>query len=151
MGEVEPHYYSFNLPSASSSCVTCLGLGTYRQVHPNLLVMDRNKSIRAGAFAKEALNYDKNSWTGRVIFSLAQHYGFSLDTPIKDLPPEIIDILFYGTKGEKITILLPDGATVGANHAGREMRFGGIISHIERSYRRYRKEGQSSTPGWKSG
>jgi excinuclease ABC subunit A len=141
MGEVEPHYFSFNLPSASSSCVTCLGLGTYRQVHPNLLIVDPNKSVRNGAFAKEALNFDKNNWTGRIVYSVAQHYGFSLDIPFKDMPPEAVDILFYGTKGEKFTIVLPEGATVGTQHAGREMRFGGIISHIERSYRRYRKEG----------
>ncbi len=48
MGEVEPHYYSFNLPSGSSSCVTCTGLGTYRQVHPGLLVVDPNRSVRGG-------------------------------------------------------------------------------------------------------
>jgi excinuclease ABC subunit A len=141
MGEVEPHYFSFNLPSATSSCVTCLGLGTYRQVHPTLLIVDQNKSIRGGAFAREALKYDKNSWTGRIIYSLAQHYGFSLDTPFKDHPPEVIDLLFYGTKGEKFPILIPEGAKVGSIHEGRLMRFGGIINHIERSYRRYRKEG----------
>jgi excinuclease ABC subunit A len=141
MGEVEPHYYSFNLPSGSSSCVTCMGLGTYRQVHPDLLVVDRNKGIRQGAFAKEALNYDKDNWTGRIIYSLAQHYRFDLDMPFKDLPPEVVDLLFYGTKGERIEVVLPEGATVGHNHAGREVRFGGIINHIERTYRRYRKEG----------
>jgi excinuclease ABC subunit A len=141
MGEVEAMYYSFNLPSGSSSCRTCMGLGTYRRVHPELLVVDRSKGIRNGAFSKEALNYDKNNWTGRIIYSLAQHYGFSLDTPFHDLPPEVVDLLFYGTKGEKFKIILPEGATVGGNHVGREMRFGGIINHIERSYRRYRKEG----------
>ncbi len=141
MGEQEAHYFSFNLPSGSSSCVTCLGLGTYRRVHPSLLVIDPGKGIRNGAFSKEALNYDKNNWTGRLVYSLGQHYGFSLDTPFQGLPPEVVDILFYGTKGEKFPILLPEGATVGAQHAGREMRFGGIINHIERSYRRYRKEG----------
>ena len=141
MGEVEAHYYSFNLPSGSSSCPTCLGLGKYRQVHPDLLVVDYNRGIRSGAFAKEALNYDKNNWTGRVIYSLAEHYGFSLDTPFKDLPPEIVDIVFYGTKGEKFKLVLPEGATVGERHIGREIRFGGIINRIERQYRRYRKEG----------
>jgi excinuclease ABC subunit A len=141
MGEQEAHYYSFNLPSGSSSCVTCTGLGTYRRVHPDLLVIDKHKGICNGAFSKEALNYDKNNWTGRMIYSLAQHYGFSLDTPFRELPPEVVDILFYGTKGEKFKIVLPEGATIGGQHIGREMRFGGIINHIERSYRRYRKEG----------
>jgi excinuclease ABC subunit A len=145
MGEVEAHYFSFNLPSGSSSCVTCMGLGTYRQVHPDLLVVDANKGVRSGAFAKEALNYDKNNWTGRIIYSLAQHYGFSLDTPFKLLPPEIVDILFYGSRGEKFPLILPEGATVGDRHAGRDIRFGGIINHIERTYRRYRKEGGYNT------
>ncbi len=87
------------------------------------------------------MNFDKNNWTGRIVYSVAQHYGFSLDVPFKDLPPEVVDILFYGTKGEKFKIVLPEGATIGEQHVGREMRFGGIINHIERSYRRYRKEG----------
>jgi len=141
MGEVEPYYFSFNLPSASSSCVTCLGLGTYRQVHPDLLVPDKDRSIRGGAFVKAAFHYDKNSWGGRIMYSLAQHYGFSLDTPFKDLPPHIVDLLFYGTRGAKFEIVLPEGATVGHKHVGKSMSFGGIINHIERHYRRYRKEG----------
>ena len=145
MGEVEPHYYSFNLPSSSSSCVTCLGLGTYRQVHPDLLVPDKSRAIIDGAFVKAAFNYDKNLWAGRIMYSLAQHYNFSLDTPFKDLPPEIVDIIFYGTKGKKFKIVLPEGATVGHKHIGRSMSFGGIINRIERDYRRYRKEGMHQT------
>lgn len=141
MGKVEAHYYSFNLPSGSSSCRTCLGLGKYRQVHPDLLILDNNRGVRSGAFAKEALNYDKNNWTGRVIYSLAQHYEFDLDKPFKDLAPEIVNILFYGTQGEKFKLVLPEGAKVSERHVGREIRFGGIINHIERQYRRYRKEG----------
>jgi len=141
MGEVEPHYYSFNLPSSSSSCVTCLGLGTYRQVHPDLLVPDKTRSIRAGAFVPAAFKYDKNLWDGRIIYSLAQHYGFSLDTPFQNLPPNIVELLFYGTRGEKFEIVLPEGATIGARHIGKRVAFSGIIKRIERRYRRYRKDG----------
>ena len=145
MGEVEPHYYSFNLPSSSSSCVTCLGLGTYRQVHPDLLVPDKSRSIMEEAFVKAAFNYDKNLWAGRIMYSLAQHYRFSLETPFKALSPEVVNILFYGTKGQKFKIVLPDGATTGHKHIGRTMSFGGIINRIERDYRRYRKEGMHQT------
>jgi excinuclease ABC subunit A len=141
MGEVEPHYFSFNLPSGSSSCVTCLGLGTYRQVHPDLLVRDRSRSIRGGAFLDAAFKYDKNLWDGRMMYSLAQHYGFSLDTPFRELPDEIAEVILYGTRGERIKIVLPEGAVSGAQHVGREMRYGGIVNRIERRYRRYRKEG----------
>ncbi|MEM7029193.1 MAG: excinuclease ABC subunit UvrA [Chloroflexota bacterium] len=141
MGEVEPHYYSFNLPSASSSCVTCLGLGTYRQVHPELLVPDKHLSIKEGAFVQAAFKYDKNLWDGRIMHSLAEHYEFSLDTPFTDLPQEIVNVLLYGTKGQKFKIALPPGATQGARHIGKMMSYGGIIPRIERNYRRYRKEG----------
>jgi excinuclease ABC subunit A len=143
MGEMEPHCFSFNLSSASSSCVTCLGLGTYRQVHPDLLVPDKSRSIRGGAFIPAAFKYDKNLWAGRMMYSLARHYGFSLDTPFEELPDEIVDILFYGTRGAKFEIVLPEGATAGAQHVGRVMSFGGIINRIERIYRRHRKEGLS--------
>jgi excinuclease ABC subunit A len=141
MGEMEAGYFSFNLPSASSSCVICLGLGTYRQVHPDLLVPDKSRSIRGGAFVPAAFKYDKNQWAGRIMYSLTQHYGFSLDTPFEDLPDEIVDLLFYGTKGEKFKIVLPEGATVGQKHVGRSMAFAGFINRIERWQRHYRKEG----------
>jgi len=144
-GEMEAQYFSFNLPSGSSSCVTCLGLGTYRSVHPELLILDPHRSIAGGALAKEALNPDKNSWSGRMAYSLAQAYGFSLDTPFKDLPPAIVDLLFYGTKGAKFPVVIPPGAKTGERWEGREMSFGGIINFIERNYRRYRKEGRFNT------
>lgn len=138
MGEPGIYYFGFNEPY--SACVTCMGLGTYLQVHPTLLVPDRERSIREGAFVREAFNYDKNNWDGRIMYSLAHHNGFSLDTPFKDLSPQTVDLLFYGTKGEKFQILLPEGATQGDRHEGREMRFDGIINRIERRYRHYRKQ-----------
>lgn len=140
MGELEPYYFSFNVPT--SACQTCSGLGIYLQVHPDLLVPDKNRSIRDGAFVREAFHYDKNTWSGRIMYSLAKHYGFSLDTPFKQLPKEIIDTLFYGTKGERFKMLLPEGATKGDRlvNVGELIRFDGIINRIDRIYRRYRKK-----------
>jgi excinuclease ABC subunit A len=138
MGEMEPYYFSFNEPS--SACPTCLGLGIYLHVHPDLLVPDKGRSIRGGAFIPEAFKYDKNSWGTRMLYSVARHYGFSLDTPFEDLPPEIVDIVFYGTKGERFPLVLPEGATKGEEHAGKAFRFDGIINQIERRYRHYRRE-----------
>jgi excinuclease ABC subunit A len=144
MGQVEPHYFSFNMPSGASSCPTCLGLGTYSQVHPHLLVPDRSRSLRDGAFVPAAFKYDKNLWDGRILYSLAKHYGFSLDTPFQDLPGEIVDILLYGTRGQRFPIEVPPGATVGTQHQGRITSWGGVVNRIERRYRRYRKEGRST-------
>jgi excinuclease ABC subunit A len=144
MGEVEPYYFSFNMPSGVSSCRTCLGLGTYSQVHPHLLVPDKSRSLRDGAFIPAAFKYDKNLWDGRLIYSLAQYYGFSLDTPFEDLPDEVVDVLLYGTRGKRFPIEVPPGATVGTQHQGRMTSWGGIVNRIERRYRRYRKEGKAT-------
>ena len=144
MGEVEPYYFSFNLPSGFSSCRTCLGLGTYSQVHPHLLVPDKSRSLRDGAFIPAAFKYDKNLWDGRIVYSLARYYGFGLDTPFAELPAEIVEILLYGNKGERFPIEVPPGATVGTQHQGRMTSWSGIVTRIERRYRRYRKEGRST-------
>jgi excinuclease ABC subunit A len=139
-GETQPYFFSFNEPD--SACPTCSGLGTYLKVHPDLLVPDKDRSIKGGAFIKEAWNYDKNTWGGRMMYSLSVHYGFSLDEPFKNLPPEIIDILFYGSKGEKITMLAVEGSTKNdAKYIGRDFRHGGIINDIERRYKHYRQQG----------
>ena len=59
MGELTPGYFTFNEPVGA--CVTCSGLGTYLQVHPDLLMPDKSRSIMGGAFVREAFKYDKNS------------------------------------------------------------------------------------------
>ena len=142
MGELGPHHFTFNEPAGA--CVTCSGLGTYLQVHPDLLVPDRTRSIVEGAFVKQAFNYDPDRWDGRMMYSLAQHYDFSLDAPFKDLPDEVIDLVFYGTRGEKFKIVMPEGAKQETHHhIGREIEFDGIINRIDRHYRHYRKRGEA--------
>ncbi|MCC6446181.1 MAG: excinuclease ABC subunit UvrA [Armatimonadetes bacterium] len=143
MGELLPYYFSFNEPE--SACVTCSGLGTYLRVHPDLLVPDKSRSIKSGAFIAEAFRYDKNTWNGRMMYSLAKRYGFSLDVPFLELSKEVIDILFYGTKGEKFDLLLPEGAAKGDEHIGKPFTFSGIINDIERRYRHYRRQGEAHT------
>ncbi len=142
MAELGPHHFTFNEPTGA--CVTCSGLGTYLQVHPNLLVPDRTRSIVKGAFVHQAFNYDPDRWDGRTMYSLAAHYGFDLDTPFDDLPENVIDILYHGTHGEEFPIQQPEGARpVEKRHLGRKIRFDGIITRIDRHYRRYRKQGEA--------
>lgn len=138
MGELLPYYFSFN--ESESACVTCLGLGTYAKVHPDLLVPDKKRSITRGAFVSEAFVYDKNNWTSRMVYSLSQQYGFSLDVPFAELPLEAVDILFYGTRGEKIPLVNPEGVTRGDQNVGKLFRFDGIITTIERRYRQQRQK-----------
>ncbi len=137
MGEVGSEDFMFNVPS--SACRTCLGLGTYQQVHPALLVPDPGRSISGGAFVPQAFRYTKETWDGKMMYSLSQKYGFSLETPFQDLPPEIVDILFYGTKGEKFILQIPPGAKDEKNE-GKEFKFDGLINRIERHYRWYKQK-----------
>jgi excinuclease ABC subunit A len=142
MAELGPHHFTFNEPTGA--CVTCSGLGTYLQVHPSLLVPDKSRSIADGAFVHQAFNYDPDRWDGRTMYSLAEHYGFDLNAPFADLPEGVIDILYHGTHSEEFPILQPEGARpVEKRHIGRKIRFDGIITRIDRHYRRYRKQGEA--------
>lgn len=137
------HHGDFTFNDPAGACRTCAGLGTSKRVHPTLLVPDPSRSLGDGAIVKEAFNHDRNSWGGRWLYSLAQHYKFSLETPFCKLPGSVQDLIFYGSKGEKIEILLPPGARQGEAHSGKAIVFEGVIPQIERNYRRYRKQGQS--------
>ena len=147
VGDLAPEFFMFNNPP--SACRTCLGLGTYMIVHPDLLVPDKERSVRAGCFVREACTYKPDNWTGRHLYSLSQHYHFDLDTAFKELPDDIVDILLYGTKGEKYTLQLPpdakahsDPSSAGAwlRMVGQPIAFDGIARGIERSYRHYRQK-----------
>jgi excinuclease ABC subunit A len=137
MGEMEPYYFAFNEPS--SACHTCLGLGIYLHVHTDLLAPDKSRSIRGGAFVHEAFHYDKNLWPTRLLHSVAHQHGFSLDTPFRELSPEAVDLILYGTRGERVPIVLPPGAVKGEEHVGKLFRFDGVVNQIERRYRHYRR------------
>ncbi|MFW9995009.1 MAG: excinuclease ABC subunit UvrA [Candidatus Odinarchaeota archaeon] len=132
MNEQLPYHFSFNNPAGS--CYYCNGLGTVLKAEKSLIIVNEEKSINQGAI-------DFN-WA--PFNSLANHYGFSLDTPIKDLPPEIMDIIFYGTRGEKIE-MIPDKRFKAAYYnrrIGQKMPFLGIINVIDRWYRRSRQTGR---------
>ena len=141
-GDLNQAQFTFNDPSGA--CPTCAGIGTAMRVHPTLLVPDPSRSLNEGAFVSAAMNNNRDSWGGRLLYSLATHYGFSLDVPFEDLAQEHIDILFYGTKGEKFEVLLPPKAKLGQQHAGKEIKFNGVINQLEHHYRRYRKQGTSN-------
>ncbi|MFN8444557.1 MAG: excinuclease ABC subunit UvrA [Caldilineaceae bacterium] len=138
-GELEPVYFSFNEPVGA--CVTCTGLGMYWYVEPELLVIDKTKSLRDGAIEPKAFHYDKDLWAGRLMYSLSIHDGFSLDTPWQELPEQAKQRIFFGTGSEKLTILQPPGGKKGDfHHVGRQFPYEGIVGEIERRYKRYRRE-----------
>jgi excinuclease ABC subunit A len=139
MGELLPFYFSFNDPD--SACRTCGGLGTYKKTEPRFLINNKDKSINQGAFIPQVYNTSHNwSWKGVLMYSLSQKYGFSLETPFKDLSPDIIDILFYGTKGEKVDLMQPEDAGRKNWSAGKSWAFGGFVNDIEHWYKNFCKK-----------
>src|SRR3954468_12826834 len=96
------HHGNFTFNDPAGACRTCAGLVTSKRVHPTLLVPDPSRSLGDGAIVKEAFNNDKNAWGGRWLHSLAKHYGFSLDTPFSKLSKPVKELIFNGSKGEKI-------------------------------------------------
>src|SRR5262245_38604083 len=141
-GVMEAFQFTFNDPAGA--CPTCAGIGTSMRVHPTLLVPDPRRTLNEGAFVNAALGNSPDSWGGRLLHSLAMHYGINMDTPFQDLPPKHVQVLLHGTKGEQFEIKLPPKAKLGQQHAGKKMKFNGIVNQLEHHYRQYRKQGTSN-------
>ncbi|WP_308639686.1 excinuclease ABC subunit UvrA [Paenibacillus silvisoli] len=141
-GELQPFYFSFNDPE--SACRTCLGIGSYKYAQPELMIANRERSLRKGALNERIYNLrNPKAWRNMIIHSLSKHYGFSLDTPFKELPPHITDILFYGTKGERYPFIGPEDGSRERwleHHIGQMWTFDGIVGDIDRWYRNSRKK-----------
>jgi excinuclease ABC subunit A len=100
--------------------------------------------LNEGAFVNAALGNSPDSWGGRMLYSLSAHYGFSLDVPFKDLAEKHVQVLLYGTKGEQFAVVLPPKAKIGQQHAGKKIKFNGVVNQLEHHYRQYRKQGTSN-------
>ena len=141
-GELQAFQFTFNDPAGA--CPTCSGLGVTMRVHSTLLVPDPKRSLNDGAFVTAALSSNRDSWGGRILHSLAAHYGFSLDQPFESLAKEHVHTLLYGTKGEHFEVILPPGARQGQQHVGKKMKYNGVVNQLEHNYRWYRKQGTSN-------
>lgn len=128
--ELAPRMFSFNSPFGK--CDHCDGLGTLMEIDEDLVIPDRNKSILEGAIAPWGEGRLKeDSWTYSVLQALTEKFKFSLDTPIKDLPEEVVQVLLYGMKGEKLKVHYKKEFSTGEfNHS-----FEGEINSLKRRYR----------------
>ncbi len=126
--ELEPRMFSFNNPYGA--CPKCTGLGIYLKVDPDLILPNKSLSIREGAIKASGWYYAEGGIAQMYYEALAKRYGFSLDTPVGELPGEIIDILLYGNNGEKLTMQRDNGVMSGSYTSS----FEGIIPNLERRY-----------------
>ena len=128
--EIEPRFFSFNNPSGA--CPECSGLGIQMKFDPELIIPNPNLSLRQGAVCAPGYNSvsSGDSMTGSLFAALSEKYNFSLDTPYKDLPENIKDILLYGTKGEKVDVVYKNASGIGKY----SFKFDGIINNLQRRY-----------------
>ena len=127
--EMAPRSFSFNNPYGS--CPRCMGLGTFMRINPDLVIPNKNLSINQGAIlASGWSNADSGTIAQMYYSALAEEYGFSLDTPIKDLSEEQLNALFYGTNGKRIKM-----TRVNAYGSGTYLtEFEGVINNLQRRY-----------------
>ncbi len=130
MPELSPRLFSFNNPLGA--CPECSGLGFRLKVDPELIIPDPELSIFEGAIQASGWGNIKNDSISKMYFeAMAKKYHFDLHAPIKTLPDDVMDVILYGTKGEKLQLYYERGNGRGV----LEQAFEGIIPNIERRVR----------------
>lgn len=132
ISEIEPRLFSFNAPFGK--CDYCDGLGSLIEVDPELIIPNKDKSILDGAIASfgEASLKAEGSWRRCTLDALSKRYKFSLNTPIKEIEPEILDILLYGMNDKDVKLkveYVKDGKKNIYNY-----RYEGIVNNLRRRY-----------------
>src|SRR5438034_1010031 len=134
--QLEPRSFSFNTPHGA--CPTCTGLGTRLEVDPDLVLANKDLSLNQGAIAAWGkAGWNGNSYYKSLLESVARYYGFSMDTPIRDLTPDQIQKILYGSGSERIVLTYES-----KSGRSREYRahYEGIIPNIERRFKETESE-----------
>ena len=130
--ELTPRMFSFNTPYGA--CPKCDGLGMQLLVDPDLIIPDDSLSINGGAIKATGWGSGADSIAAMYYNALAEKYGFTLNTPISELPDGVKDILLYGSKGEKLDLSY-ERERKNSSFAGKFSRpFEGICKNLERRY-----------------
>lgn len=140
--ELTPRSFSFNSPFGA--CEACGGIGMRHEVDINKVVRDPSLSIREGAIKVSGWSImDMGKMYERELHAVARKYGFSLDTPFKDLSDEAKDIILYGTKGEDIEMEWNSKRFSSVYRAP----FEGVVNNLQRRYRETQSEGVKADIG----
>ena len=130
IGELSPRMFSFNNPFGA--CPQCTGLGVFKKVSPDLIIPDKRLSINKGAIHGCGWTNEKYGTIARMYMEgIADKYGFTLDTPIKDISEEGVNAILYGTGEEKLKL----HRTTAIGSGIYEAPFEGIVNNLERRYR----------------
>ena len=127
--ELNPRMFSFNNPYGA--CKRCTGLGFYMSIDEDLIIPDKELSIRENAIKASGWNYAPGTMAQMYMDGLAKHYGFSVDVPVKDLPENALNLILYGSNGEKFPVHRPwEG-----EKSNYMTDFEGIVNNLERRFR----------------
>ncbi len=131
LSQLDPRDFSFNSPHGA--CGECKGLGHKLTVEPDLVIPNQRLTLAEGAVRPWSKTTSRLSWYGRILEAVAKEYGFSINTPIKDLPKKFLDVILYGTGDKKVK--------VSGEFASREGEFEmmtvfeGVIPNLDRRYK----------------
>ncbi len=134
--EVEPRSFSFNSPKGA--CPECTGLGTKLEIDEDLVVTNPDLSLNEGAIQPWSRFASASQWYSTLLKSVARRFGFSLDTPWKDLSLEARDIILHGTP-DQVTFFYRNRSGSRREHA---TSFEGVIPNLERRYREATEHGR---------
>ncbi|MEF9970471.1 MAG: excinuclease ABC subunit UvrA, partial [Ruthenibacterium sp.] len=132
--ELSPRMFSFNNPFGA--CETCTGLGTFMKVDPELVIPNKNLSIRESAIKASGWYYAEGSISEMYFKGLGKKYGFTLDTKMKDISAEGLNAILYGTNGEKLQMTRETDRGYGEYSTD----FEGILTNLERRFRETNSE-----------
>ena len=134
--ELSPRMFSFN--NHFGACPTCTGLGSQLKVDPTLVIPNPALSLLDGAICASGWSNIRGDGISRMYFeALAKKYHFSLRDPVETLPPAVMDIILYGTKGEKLELEYDQPRGKGVLYQA----FEGVIPNLERRYRETQSDG----------
>ena len=129
IGELEPRMFSFNAPFGA--CEKCTGLGEFMRVDPEMIIPNKKLSIAEGAIKASGWYYAEGSVSEMYYKGLGKEYGFTLNTPIKDMSKEAVDAILYGTKGKKLELYRQSDRGI-SNYS---TDFEGVVNNLERRFR----------------
>src|SRR5947209_18108164 len=130
--EIEPRLFSFNNPFGA--CPVCGGLGVEQHIDPDLVIPDRDKTLRGGAIAPWAKS--SSPYYIQTLLALGKHYKFTIDTKWKDLPAKAREVILYGSGETPIRFVYEDGV----RSYDTKKPFEGVVTNIDRRYRETESE-----------
>jgi excinuclease ABC subunit A len=131
ISEIEPRTFSFNTPHGA--CQECQGLGGKLEIDPELLIPDKSMSLVEGAISANEWSgpREEGGWYWQSLEAAAHHYHIDMEAPVRDIPPEKLNILLYGTNGKQIPMKY-------RNQKGHvynfRREFEGVVGNLERRY-----------------